>query len=538
MDWISHNLPIILPVLAIPFVVALFYLYRKDLRLAAHRLTQTNTRLEKLFENCGDAVVLFDAHGGVVSLNRAAEHMYGWHEQDILGKFFPMVREAVRQRVMDRVASNEGMVNCDTNHLTATGGMVEVNVTWTALRDGDRIDGFLLVARDLTQVRRLEKELLLLNEHLLSLTTLSKLLSGSSELRPTIEAAVTDMMTSLRLSYCLITSVLGEGEEVLPTLRLGVVTDEAENTNIEFALRDAKAIERTVRVGMVAALPIRLLDKTVGYMAVIFRDDDSIDTRMRVLETYTQQIASVLYAVSLLYKERETAERMRELDRLRGDFLSMVSHELRTPLTCIKGFVDTMLLPNMQWKTEDQDEFMHSIKTSTEQALKVVEDLLSMQRAEYGSLSINCAPLDLPQLIAESCRRAQSITGSHSLKWSIADNVPIVRADAIRLNQVMDNLLSNAIKYSPLGGDIWVKIRVQGEYVEVSVTDNGIGIEPKDHELIFERFYRSDNRAARKTDGLGIGLAIVQNIVSLHGGKVWLTSTINSGSTFYFTLPI
>ncbi|MBS3950011.1 MAG: hypothetical protein KGZ53_05050 [Peptococcaceae bacterium] len=392
------------------------------------------------------------------------------------------------------------------------------------------------LARDLTDIRRLEKELLHLNDQLVSLNTLSKCLAGSTELRPTMETAVSELMTTLKLSYCQINSVVSESGELLPTLRLGN-PPLGEPEMLELLACEAEQSQAPLLKGLVVALPIRVLDRTVGSMVAVFEDDSVIEKRLKVVETFTQQVAAVLYAVTLLHKERETTERMTELSRLRGDFVAMVSHELRTPLTCIKGFVDTLLRPDMHWKAEDQAEFLQSIKVSTEQALKVVEDLLAVQQAEYSTLSIHREPLDLILLVEEACRRAQSISPNHAIRWSVPSQHLVIPADATRLTQVMDNLLSNAIKYSPLGGDVMVKVKCQGGWVEVSVADTGIGIEPEHQVLIFEKFFRADNTAARRTEGLGLGLSIVQTMVALHGGRVWLTSTPNKGSTFYFTLP-
>ncbi|MDP3486738.1 MAG: HAMP domain-containing sensor histidine kinase [Bacillota bacterium] len=384
--------------------------------------------------------------------------------------------------------------------------------------------------------QRLENELLHLNDQLVSLNTLSKCLAGSAELRPTMEIAVGELMNTLRLSYCQINSVVSASGDLLPTLCLGVPPTGKPDV-LELIAREAEQSQASLLKGLVAALPIRVLDRTVGSMVAVFQDDSVIEKRLKVVETFTQQLAAVLYAVTLLHKERETTERMTELTRLRGDFVAMVSHELRTPLTCIKGFVDTLLRPGMHWEAEDEAEFLQSIKVSTEQALNVVEDLLAVQQAEYGKLAIHREPLDLIVLIEEACRRAQSISHSHAIRWSIPSQPLVIKADATRLTQVMDNLLSNSIKYSPLGGDVVVKVKQQEGCVEVSVADTGIGIQPEHQTLIFEKFFRADNTAARRTEGLGLGLSIVQAIVALHGGKVWLTSAPNKGSTFYFTLP-
>lgn len=540
MEWIAVNLPIILPLVAIPFVMILVYVYQKEMRFAQQRLAQANTIIERLFQNSSDGVIMFDVSGRITSINKAAERMYHWSNGEAKGKILPMVPPSRRDRVLKRLQSTSPsnlFVNLDTQHTTSTGQTIDLNVTWSALTtESDALEGFLLIARDLTDIRRLEQELLHLTDQLVSLNTLSKCLAGSTELRPTMETAVVELMSTLKLSYCQINSVVSESGDLLPTLRLGIAPMGMTET-LELLVREAEQSQGSILKGLIAALPIRVLDRTVGSMLAVFEDDLVIEKRLKVVETFTQQVAAVLYAVTLLHKERETTERMTELTRLRGDFVAMVSHELRTPLTCIKGFVDTLLRPGIQWDAEDQAEFLQSIKVSTEQALNVVEDLLAIQQAEYGKLSIHREPLDLILLVEEACRRAQSLSHNHAIRWSVPSQHFVIKADATRLTQVMDNLLSNAIKYSPLGGDVVVKVKHQEGCVEVSVEDTGIGIEPEHQALIFEKFFRADNTAARRTEGLGLGLSIVQAVVTLHGGQVWLTSTPNKGSIFYFSLP-
>jgi len=510
------------------------------MRVAEQRINEAHSLANRVFDSSADAMVMFDTQGKVTSINRAAQNLYGWTETQAKGLVLPMIPEHRRGVVLKRLqyfTTQEPYINRDTRHISVTGTEVELNVTWSALSADGEPDAFLLVARDLTHVRKLETELLRLNEHLISLTNMSMCLSGSGGLRPTMESAVLDLMAQLKLSYCQVNSHIPDSGASLPTLRFVGELKPGEMDLITEVSVKANESQSAVQSGLVLALPIKVLDRMVGSMVVAFSNDAFLDQRMQVLYTFIQQIGSLLYAVSLLHTEREATEKLKELDRLRGDFVAMVSHELRTPLTCIKGFVDTLLRPGMSWSNDDQTEFLESIRVSSEQALKVVEDLLSVQQAEYGNLTIQRTPVDMSKIVEDACRRAQSISSNHAIMWNVPSSSLVVKGDATRLNQVMDNLLSNAIKYSPLGGDVVVKLVEKQEMVEVSVADSGIGVEPQHQEMIFEKFFRADNSAARRAEGLGLGLSIVKSIVSLHGGQVWLTSIPHKGSTFYFTLP-
>lgn len=540
LEW-GMYLSIVLAVLSSVLTLGLYFSYRKKLNNASTQLAQVSARLTRLFEHCGDAIVIFDSEGRVTSWNRAASRLYGWSEKSVLGKVLPMIQDNRREHVLERLTGfyeKELVVNRDTLHLTSSGEAVELNVTWTSIlgESGD-LECLMLVARDISAVRSLEKELMTLNEQLSSLTMLAKLFSGSSDLRGTVETAVAELMRSLHIAYCMVDSVVSEHGELIPTLRLGQLPDACAFQSLMTVAEAARMTRETVQDNLVVATPIRVLDKHVGSIAVWFEETDFMPSRVKVLETFANQLSAVVYTVGLLYKEREAADKIRQLNAMRGDFVAMVSHELRTPLTCIKGFVDTMLRTDTAWSKEDIREFLESIKISTNQALLVVDDLLTTQKSEHGKLIIVREPCDLLTLISDACRRAQATTSAHSIAWSVPSVCPAIYADSMRITQVMDNLLSNAIKYSPLGGEILVRVKTGQSEVEISVMDNGVGIPVEQQELVFEKFYRVDNTAARRAEGLGLGLSIVKTIVNLHGGRVWVESTPGRGSTFYVTLP-
>lgn len=530
-----------LAVTSVILALGLLFWYRKKLGITSRQLAQVSARWTRLIEHCGDAIVTFDHEGRVTSWNRAASKLYGWTEQSALGKVLPMIQEHQREQLVRRLNSSREsdlVVDRDALHLTSSGQTVELHVTWTSIVGGyGGFDCIMLVARDTSLMRTLEQELLCLNEQVMSLTLLSNLFSGSSDLRGTVENAVAELMRNLQIAYCMVDSVVSEHGDLVPTLRLGHLPEEASFNRLIEVAEEARTTRSTVLDKIVVATPIRVLDKDVGSIAVWFEDSGLIHSRVKVLETFANQLSAVVYTVSLLHKEREALDKVRQLNIMRGDFVAMVSHELRTPLTCIKGFVDTLQRGDITWSKQEADEFVESIKISTNQALLVVEDLLTTQKSEHGKLGIVREPVDLRTLIADSCRRAQATTSAHNIAWSLPNVEPEVRADYTRLTQVMDNLLSNAIKYSPLGGEIRVRLRVCVGEVEISVADNGVGIPLDQQQLVFEKFYRADNTAARRAEGLGLGLSIVKTIVSLHGGRVWVESTPGRGSTFFVTLP-
>ncbi|MBT9136372.1 MAG: Sensor protein kinase WalK [Firmicutes bacterium] len=382
----------------------------------------------------------------------------------------------------------------------------------------------------------LTREVESLREQVNALILLNKVFADAEGLRSRVQMALAVLMRAVGASYCLLECSFSLGEDTFQSLQLGTEPTGALHKALQEHAQAARESRQLLRQDNIIAVPLCVQDLGLGAMTLLVAEDFPPD-RVKIVETAAQQVAAIIYAADLLRREREAGDQLRELDKMRSDFVAMVSHELRTPLTCIKGFVDTLLRSDINWSETEQGEFLRSIKISSEQALRVVEDLLSVQQAGQGKVAIVAKTIDLGHLVAESCRRAQSTSSNHTILWTVPATLPIVRADFVRLSQVMDNLLHNAIKYSPLGGEVHVRVRGMLGEVEVAVIDHGVGIPPAQLGRVFDQFYRIDNSLSRKTEGLGLGLTIVRTIVLLHGGRVWAESSPGTGSTFYFTIP-
>ncbi|MBS3872331.1 MAG: PAS domain S-box protein [Firmicutes bacterium] len=504
-------------------------------------LSKTKESIELLAHHCSDAVVLFDASGRVAAWNEGASNVYGMTEHEAKQEVWPIYRPTERSAMLEKFRNaqqGESPTVGEEMHVQAGGDEIAVKVTWQALRgENGALMGWLMIARELSRGQQVSRELEQVNEQLSSLAVLARLFADSKNLRKTVEVAVQGLMRAVQASFCQLECTFADREDSFQTITVGSPLSEEQLRLLHAAMDEARAARRTVQAKEYVAAPVRALDRGVGVVALWFDSAASSGTRVKVVETAAQQLAAVIHTASLVHKEQQAVLRLKEIDKLRGDFVAMVSHELRTPLTCIRGFTDTLLRPDTKWPEEEEREFLLSIKTCSEQALRVVDDLLSVQQASLGKIVVVREPLSLGKLVAEACRRAQNSAHSHTIMWSVPDNLPVIRADFVRISQVLDNLLSNAIKYSPLGGEVWVRVRGMLGEVEVSVTDCGIGIAAEQQEFVFEEFYRVDNSVGRQTEGLGLGLAIVRSIVLLHGGRVWVESAIGSGSTFYFTLP-
>jgi two-component system phosphate regulon sensor histidine kinase PhoR len=229
--------------------------------------------------------------------------------------------------------------------------------------------------------------------------------------------------------------------------------------------------------------------------------------------------------------------RLKQLEKIRQDFVANVSHELRTPLTTIKGYTETLL--DGALKEEVAPQFLQIIQKHADRLTKIVEDLLILSKIETKEFQLKMEVISLPNLVDDIIEFVQE--SAENKKISLSRNeIPLslaVKGDRSRLEQILINLLDNAIKYTPEGGRVVVSAveRDSGE-IQFSVEDNGIGIPREDLSRIFERFYRVDKDRSKELGGTGLGLSIVKHLVQAHGGRVWVESQMGKGSTFYFTL--
>jgi len=232
--------------------------------------------------------------------------------------------------------------------------------------------------------------------------------------------------------------------------------------------------------------------------------------------------------------------RARELERMKLDFVSIVSHELRTPLASIKGYVDVLLSGDAGELTQTQREFLEVVAKNNERMLELINGLLDISRIELGVTKMVRREVELQDILDNVLSQFRGeIEKKHlDLRLIFPPQMPKLFVDAARIEQVVGNILSNAIKFTPEGGRIAVGVEYDDKKVNIWIADTGIGIDKKDQETIFDKFYRADDPEVRKTRGTGLGLAICKSIVEKHGGSISVESDLGKGSVFTITLPI
>jgi signal transduction histidine kinase len=296
-----------------------------------------------------------------------------------------------------------------------------------------------------------------------------------------------------------------------------------------------------LRTGTRAVLAIPMLreHELIGGLTVNKRTPGEFSPAViELLTTFATQSALAIQNARLF---REIEIKSRELaaaSQHKSEFLANMSHELRTPLNAIIGFSEVLAEKMFGELNEKQEEYSKDIHASGQHLLSLINDILDLSKIEAGRMELELSDFHLPTALDSALTLVRERAGRRSiaLHLSVDERLGPIQADERKVRQVVLNLLSNAIKFTPEGGRIEVRATSQDDFVEVSISDTGVGIAPGDQDAVFEEF-RQVGTADKKVEGTGLGLTLCRKFVELHGGRIWVKSQVGVGSTFTFTIP-
>lgn len=287
------------------------------------------------------------------------------------------------------------------------------------------------------------------------------------------------------------------------------------------------------------AVPLIVGSRLIG---VVDLQSDKVgffsEEAMQVQRTLASQIAVAVQNAAMYAVQVETSSKLREVDRLKSEFLASMSHELRTPLNSIIGFADVLLEGLDGELNERMDQDVRLIKDSGTHLRDLIGDILDMSKIEAGRMELRYEELDLRQMAHDILATANSLAQEKHLDLilELDDAVGKIVADRTRLRQVLWNIMGNAIKFTEKGS-VTLAMQLEKDAVRVAVRDTGIGIKPEDMDVVFEQFRQVDGSLNRSVGGTGLGMPITKKLVELHGGQIGVDSVPGQGSTFWFTLP-
>ncbi len=551
------------------------------LRITWQRLQVSEKKYRDIVHTAQTAIITLDLKGNITFVNEYTEALFGFtwdeiRENNLFNTIIPKVNsEGINLQVkfIDFLThkTNYNVIECecitkDNKHLW---------VSWktkTLTNEKNETVGFLSAGTDITRRHKIEKQLMhetLIDETVsglskeilavnLSIQKISELiykaaieLTESNDgligyIEPETDDLVSDTFSQVRddLSNGINESFrLKKQGDSYPTI-LGFALNERKgfltNNPSEY---DAIAIDVFVKgVKRLLTVPAIAQNELIGQITVINSKRDYTKDDMFFLTRLAN-----LYALAILRKQMEndlikTKNKAEESDRLKSAFLTNMSHEIRTPMNGIIGFSD--LLASQDLSSELRQNYAGIIKARSRDLLQIIDDILDLSKIEAGQLQLNKKPFALntiiSQLILTFTERMtkEKITGiSLETSFEFDDGDDELVSDPIRIKQILSNLIDNAIKFTEKG-KVEVGYTKKGTEIIFYVNDTGIGIEKAKTKVIFERFRQADETLTRRFGGNGLGLSISKQLVELLGGKIWLDSEINKGSTFYFSIPL
>ncbi|MDO3641386.1 PAS domain S-box protein [Mucilaginibacter sp. L3T2-6] len=448
------------------------------------------------------------------------------------------LRAEIETREQEAVALNEELKSANEEITAANEELTSVNAELLEAREE------LAASNELLE-RRVEERTLALKESEEQTQALNEELMATNEELAKNHRRLRELVDELRLaderSAKLVAIVESSDDAIIGKNLDGTVTSWNRGAQQIFGYTEAEIIGRSI----LTLIPEDLQHEEPVILQQL-RNGQKIDHYETIRRTADGKLIYVSLTISPIRDKegnvvgvskiaRDITDQKRNEER-KNDFIGMASHELKTPLTSL-----TALVQVLQKKLKDSpDPFipqaLNKVRLQTKKMSSLINGFLNISRLESGKLEIIKQSFDLRELINEELDEIRLTVNSHTFTFEPATQV-IIEADREKIGSVVSNLLSNAVKYSPRGKLVNVSCTLLNAEVQVSVTDEGMGIRPQDLSRIFDRYYRSESEHTRNISGFGVGLYLSAEIVRRHNGRIWVESEKGKGSTFYFKLP-
>jgi PAS domain S-box-containing protein len=530
---------------------------------AEEALRASESRFRRLFESNIIGVMFNDLHGHIFEANDALLATVGYTREDLRAgqvnwrKMTPPEYRAQAELIVHELQNTGVSPLFEQEFMRKDGSRVTVAIAGAMLEQSeDRSVAFIL---DMTARKRAE-------EHLKFLVEATRLLTSSldyhSNLSRVTRLAVpyladwcaVDMLTENGHFERIAVSALHREHEELDLSTIGrpvapatptttliptqpLVFPELTDADLIGAARDEHHLRQLRNVGLQSVLrvPMETRGRILGFLTLA-----TAESRRHYTQSDLSLVSSLARRIAAAIDNAQLYQRAEAAVHARDAFLSIAAHELKTPLTALLGYADMLrrrIEHNHGWQERDQ----RAVRTLWEQSHrlnKMIASLLDLSRIQTGQLSIEHNQVDLCALVRRLVDEAQPMLDQHTIQLQCLAPSILIEGDELRLEQVLQNLLGNAIKYSPNGGTITVQLNQHNGHVAISISDQGLGIPADALPRLFSRFYRATNVDAQRISGMGVGLYVVKEIITLHGGKVEVTSQEGYGSTFTIHLPV
>jgi PAS domain S-box-containing protein len=523
---------------------------------AEEALLKAGALQSAIFNSANFSSIATDAKGVIQIFNVGAERMLGYSADEVMNKITP-ADISDPQEVIARAEelsielgtpitpgfealvfkASRGIEDIyELTYIRKDGSRFPAVVSVTALRDEqDAIIGYLLIGTDNTARKQIEAEQEQLSQRLRDHQFYTRSLFESN-----IDAIMTTDPSGI------ITDVNKQMEVLTDCTRDELIGAPFKNyfTDPERAEKSVKQVLREKKVTNYE-LTARARD---GKETVVSFNATTFYNRDRKLQgvfaaardvTERKRLDQVLQEKNI---ELESARSVAERTSLtKSDFLANMSHELRTPLNSVIGFSEVLQDQMFGTINEKQQEYVNNILTSGRHLLSLINDILDLSKVESGKMELELSSFLLRESLEASMMmlREKALKGGIEISLNLAPEADVnLVADQRKLKQILFNLLSNAVKFTPTAGTVHLGAARDGDFLEISVTDTGIGIREEDIPRLFQAFTQLESVYTKGFEGTGLGLALTRQLVELHGGRIWMESEFGTGSTFIFTIPL
>ena len=538
------------------------------------RLFDESRKFRLGLDRSADAVFLTDLDGTIVYVNPSFEKVYGYTSEETIGKKPNIIKSGVipqeQYKYFWATLLDKETVSGEIINKTKDGRLIPIDGTNSPILDEDgNILGFLAIHTDITKRKEDEAALQRRNEYLAASAEIGRLVTSTLDLDAIFKRSVNLIVERFNFYYAGIFITEETGFSVVLQEGTGEAGQELKNRKHTITVGANSTIGQATATGDVvvvnntaldslhqhnpmlletraeAAIPLKIGNRTIGALDIQSMEVNAFsEDEIAILQILADQIAVGIDNARSYNLAQQAVEEMREVDRLKSQFLANMSHELRTPLNSIIGFARVILKGIDGPTTELQQQDLTAIFNSGQHLLGLINDILDLSRIEAGKMDLTFDEVNINELISSVMSTAAGLVKDKpvKMKTEIEENLPLVRADAMRIRQVLINFLSNAAKFTE-DGDIVVKAALDQStkgkpVVTVSVTDTGPGISQEDQKKLFQPFSQVDGSLTRKVGGTGLGLSICNHFIQMHNGQIGVHSATGKGSTFYFSIPV